>query len=37
MATVNAIKNEYEANPMKRFDLATATRPTVAKASKVKE
>ena len=36
-ATINVIRNEYEANPKKRFPLATETRPTVQKFDKVKE
>lgn len=34
-ATINAIKNEYEANGKKRFPLATEGRPTINKFNKV--
>ena len=36
-ATINAIKNEYEANGKKRFPLATEGRPTINKFNKVQE
>lgn len=37
MATVNAIKNEYEGNTKKRFELATEGRPGISKADKVRQ
>jgi len=36
-ATVNAIRNEYEQHPKKRFELATEGRPSVNKIDKVRE
>lgn len=36
-ATISAIKNEYENNTQKRFNLATEARPSIKKIEKVKE
>jgi len=31
LATINAVKADYEQNPKKRFELATMQRPTIEK------
>lgn len=36
-ATINAIKGDYEGNLKKKFALATAGRPSIARTDKVKE
>ena len=36
-ATIEAVKNQYEKNPKKCFDLQTMQRPTIEKVARAKE